>query len=208
MQVDILPIGPIQTNCYVVTCPDTGKAAVIDPGWNDPAILQTVNQRGAEVALILNTHAHWDHIGGNAALARATGAPLIVPSGDMPLLRAKGGADLWQIPLEPSPEPHQQVKGGEMLEVGVVRLEVLFTPGHTLGHVCFYEPAQHVLFDGDVLFRQGIGRADLPGGNMHVLMESIREVLFALPDDTVVYPGHGSPTTIGEERRLNPWLTD
>lgn len=208
MHVDILPIGPIQTNCYVVTCPQSRQAAVIDPGWNDLSIMEAIKRREATVVQIINTHAHWDHIAGNASLVRMTGAPLAAPGGDLPLLRAKGGADVWQIPVEPSPEPEQLLRGEEEIEVGGLRFRVLFMPGHTPGHISLLEAQHGVLFDGDVLFRRGIGRADLPGGNFHQLMRSIREVLFTLPDETIVYPGHGAGTTIGEEKQQNPWLAD
>ncbi|GAB4469930.1 MAG: MBL fold metallo-hydrolase [Anaerolineae bacterium] len=207
MHIDRLSIGPIQTNCYVITCPETHQSAVIDPGWNDPAILRAVERRAGQVKLILNTHAHWDHIGGNAALVRATSAPLGIHPEALPMLRSRGGADKWLIPLENSPEPDLLLEPGQVLEVGTLRLEVLYTPGHAPGHVSFYEAAHGVVFDGDVLFNQGIGRTDLPGGSMEVLMHSIREVLFALPDDVRVLSGHGPETTIGDEKRYNPWLT-
>ncbi len=207
MYVDTLPVGPLQTNCYLITCAESGEAALIDPGWKQPAIFEAIARRAAVVKIILNTHAHWDHIGGNAELVRSTGAVLAVPEGDLPLLRKRGGADEWGIPLEPSPEPDRLLAGGEIIEVGTLRLMVLFTPGHTPGHVCFYESTHRALFDGDVLFNGGIGRTDLPGGNMADLMRSIRDVLFGLPADTVVYPGHGPHTTIGNEQRYNPWLS-
>ncbi len=207
MHIDRLSIGPIQTNCYVITCPETRQAAVIDPGWNDPAILKVVERREAQVKYLLNTHAHWDHIGGNAAMVRATGALLGIHPEALPMLRSRGGADKWLIPLENSPEPDLLLEPGQVLEVGTLRLAVLYTPGHAPGHVSFYEAAHRVVFDGDVLFNQGIGRTDLPGGSMEVLMRSIREVLFALPDDVRVLSGHGPETTIGSEKRHNPWLT-
>ncbi len=206
MEVDILPVGPLQTNCYLVTCPVTREAALIDPGWNAPAIRQAIAAREARIKYVLNTHAHFDHIGGNAVFVRETGARLALHEADLPLLRQKGGADAWAIPIQPSPEPDCLLKPGSVLEVGTLRLEVLFTPGHTPGHVSFFEAAHRSLFDGDVLFKQGIGRADLPGGDLNALLDSIRRVLFALPDDVIVYPGHGPTTTIGEERQLNPWL--
>lgn len=206
MKVDILPVGPLQTNCYLVTCPETREAALIDPGWNALAIQQAIAAREAHIKYVLNTHAHFDHIGGNAAFVRETGARLALHEADLPLLRQKGGADAWAIPIQPSPEPDCLLKPGSVLEVGMLRLEVLFTPGHTPGHVSFFEAAHRSLFDGDVLFKRGIGRADLPGGDLNALLDSIRRVLFALPDDVVVYPGHGPTTTIGEERRFNPWL--
>src|SRR5574341_58218 len=134
MLVDTLPVGPIQTNCYLVTCPETHQALLIDPGWDDPAIHAAIASRQANVVAVVNTHAHWDHIGGNA--------------------------DLWQIPLPSSPEPARYLTPGAIIECGTLRFEVLFTPGHTPGHISLYEADHSAVFDGDVLFRQGIGRTD------------------------------------------------
>lgn len=206
MDVDTIPVGPLQTNCYLVTCPQTGAAALIDPGWKDGAIGAAISARGADVRYVINTHAHWDHIGGNAHYVAATGARLAIHADDLPLLRRSGGAEAWGIPLQPSPEPDMLLEPGQVIEVGSLRFEVLFTPGHSPGHVSLYEAAQRALFDGDVLFRRGIGRTDLVGGDAGLLARSIRETLFALPDDVVVYPGHGPATTIGEERVHNPWM--
>lgn len=206
MLVDTLPVGPIQTNCYLVTCPETHQALLIDPGWDDPAIHAAIASRQANVVAVVNTHAHWDHIGGNAAFCQKTGAPLLLHKADLPLLRLRGGADLWQIPLPSSPEPARYLTPGAIIECGTLRFEVLFTPGHTPGHISLYEADHSAVFDGDVLFRQGIGRTDLPGGDARQLMESIRTELMRLLDDVIVYPGHGPATTIGHERRANPWL--
>lgn len=208
MHIDILPVGPLQTNCYLATCEDTGEALLIDPGWNDDRIQDAILARRADVKLVVNTHAHWDHIGGNAAYLRTTGAQFAIHPVELPLLEARGGAKLLNIAIPPSPVPDLLLEPGQSLEVGALRFEVLFTPGHTPGHVSLYEADQGVLFDGDVLFRRGIGRADLPGGDPRVLLHSIRDVLLSLPDEVTVYPGHGPQTTIGEERRLNPWLGD
>ena len=206
MDVVTLPVGPLQTNCYLVVCTQTHDAALIDPGWNDPVISQAIAAHRARVRYVINTHAHFDHIGGNAALMKETGADFAIHPADLPLLRERGGADLWNIPIQPSPEPDRLLIPGHMLEIGALSFEVLYTPGHTPGHISLYEAAHKALFDGDVLFRRGIGRADLPGSDPQQLLNSIRNVLFRLPDDVVVYPGHGPTTTIGEERRLNPWV--
>jgi len=206
MLIDRLPVGPLLTNCYLATCEETGKAVLIDPGWDDGSIRDAIASRRVEVEVVVNTHAHWDHIGGNAVFVRDTGAKLAIHALDLPLLDAKGGADLWNIPIRPSPKPDLLLQAGGVLEVGTLRFDVLFTPGHTPGHISLYEASAGVVFDGDVLFQQGIGRTDLPGGSTADLTRSIREVLYKLPDDTKVYPGHGDPTTIGEERRNNPWV--
>jgi hydroxyacylglutathione hydrolase len=201
-----LLVGPIQTNCYIIGCPDTLEGAVIDPGWDAPGILAEVNAQGLNIKYVLNTHAHWDHIAANTGVLEQTGAQLAIHPKELPLLRARGGADLWQIPVKPSPEPDLELAEGQILALGQYKLEVLFTPGHTPGHVSFYAADAAVVFDGDVLFKQGIGRTDLPGGDHQALMHSIHSVLLALPDETIVYSGHGPATTISEERRSNPWL--
>lgn len=206
MEIDVLPVGLLETNCYLITCPRTREAALIDPGWDDPSILEAIRKREASVKIILLTHAHFDHIGGVSAMIRATGAPLALHKDDLPLLRVKGWADMWNIPIPPCPDPDRFLEPDETLEIGSLRLKVLFTPGHTPGHVSFYEAEHSVLFDGDVLFKQGVGRTDIPGGDAAQLLDSIRRVLFALPDEVIVYPGHGPATTIGEEKRLNPWV--
>lgn len=206
MIIKTLAVGPIQTNCYLVGCPKTLEGAVVDPGWDAPTILSEAAIAGLTIKYVLNTHAHWDHVSANADVLEATDAQLGIHPKDLPLLRARGGADLWQIPVKPSPEPDIQFTAGQSIQIGKLELRVLFTPGHTPGHVSFYEAGAGVVFDGDVLFKQGIGRTDLPGGDHQALMRSIREELLTLPSETVVFSGHGPATTIGEERSANPWL--
>lgn len=204
--IKMLPVGPLQTNCYVIGCQETLEGAVIDPGGDADLILEVVEDAGLTLKYVLNTHAHFDHTAGNADLIEVTGAELAIHPLDLPLLRERGGAGLWGIPVKPSPPPDFELAENQIVEVGQIKLRVLFTPGHTPGHVSFYEAEAGVVFDGDVLFRRGIGRTDLPGGNFGVLMQSIKEQLFRLPAETVVYPGHGPATTVGEEKWGNPWL--
>ncbi|MCL7454407.1 MAG: MBL fold metallo-hydrolase [Anaerolineae bacterium] len=206
MIVETLPVGLIQTNCYVIGCEETGEGAILDPGGHPERILAAVDRHNLTVKYILNTHAHFDHTEANGEIVRATGAPLAIHPLERPLLEAAGGAALFGLRADPGPPPDLELADGDELEIGTLCFQVLHTPGHTPGHVCFYEPEEKVLFDGDVLFRRGVGRADLPGGNWQQLLDSIHRVLFALPDETVVYSGHGEATTIGEEKRLNPWL--
>jgi hydroxyacylglutathione hydrolase len=201
-----LAIGPIQTNCYLIGCAETLEGAVIDPGWDAATILAEAEAAGLTIRYVLNTHAHWDHVSANADVVARTGAQLALHPKDLPLLRARGGADVWGLPVKTSPEPDVLLTEGQSIQIGHLTLQVLFTPGHTPGHVSFYEADAGVVFDGDVLFKQGIGRTDLPGGDQQALMHSIREVLMALPPETAVYSGHGPATTIGEERWANPWL--
>jgi glyoxylase-like metal-dependent hydrolase (beta-lactamase superfamily II) len=204
--ITTLPVGLIQTNCYVVGCVETKEGAVIDPGGHPERILAEIERQGLTVKYVLDTHAHFDHTDANGAIVAATGATLALHPGDLPLLKAAGGAAFFGIQAEASPLPDLELGDGDELAVGNLRFRVLHTPGHTPGHVCFYEATEAVLFDGDVLFHRGVGRTDLPGGSWPQLMDSIQRVLFALPDETVVYSGHGQATTIGQERQLNPWL--
>lgn len=202
-----LPVGLIQTNCYIAGCEETKEAAVIDPGGHPERILAEVKRHGLHVKYVLNTHAHFDHTDANGAIVEATSAPLALHAKDRPLLEDSGGAGLFGMNADPSPPPDLEIEDGDALRVGTLCFQVLHTPGHTPGHVCFYEPDEKVVFDGDVLFYRGIGRTDLPGGSWQQLLGSIQQVLFALPDETVVYSGHGPATTIGDEKRLNPWLS-
>jgi len=201
-----LPVGLIQTNCYVVGCEETKEGAVIDPGGHPERILAEVERHGLAIKYVLDTHAHFDHTDANGAIVQATGASLALHPEDRPLLEASGGAALFGMHADPSPPPDLELHDGDEIQVGTLGFKVLHTPGHTPGHVCFYEADEGALFDGDVLFYRGVGRTDLPGGSWQQLLESIQGALFALPDNTIVYSGHGPATTIGEEKRLNPWL--
>jgi hydroxyacylglutathione hydrolase len=201
-----MPVGLIQTNCYIVGCEETREGAIIDPGGDPEQILAEVERQGLAIKYVLNTHAHFDHTEANGAVVKATGAPLAIHPKDRALLQAAGGAAWFGVQAGAGPPPDLEIQDGDELDIGTLRFQVLHTPGHTPGHVCFYEPREGVLFDGDVLFFGGVGRTDLPGGSWQQLITSIRQVLFALPDETIVYSGHGPETTIGREKRHNPWL--
>jgi hydroxyacylglutathione hydrolase len=203
-----LPLGELQTNCFIAADSETKVAAVIDPGWDAPQVLAALETRQWSLKYILLTHAHFDHIGAVADLVDATSVPVALHRADLPLLHHLGGAALFGYDIRPSPKPSLFLQPGQVIEVGQLRFEVLFVPGHTLGHVAFYEWQANAVFSGDVLFRQGIGRTDFPGGNLETLLTSIRDQLLVLPDETTVYPGHGPATTIGAERRDNPFLAD
>lgn len=203
-----LPLGPMQTNCYLVGCETTMQAAVIDPGWNGRSIAATADDQGWSISHILLTHSHFDHVGGLADLKQEVNAPVYIHEEATPMLRhAARSAQMFQVTIPEPPEPEERLEEGDTIQVGELSLEVLFTPGHAPGHISFYLPEQGVIFDGDVLFQQGIGRTDLPGGDYKLLMQTIEEKLMVLPDETHVLSGHGPATTIGDERRRNPFLT-
>jgi glyoxylase-like metal-dependent hydrolase (beta-lactamase superfamily II) len=206
MILHTIPAGMNRTNCYVIGCEETRLGAVVDPGGEGQRIVRQIESSALDVQYVLITHAHFDHIGGIAAVIDATGAKLALHPNERPLLEAGGGAAMFGLPVQPAPPPDIDLFQGQKIAVGTLNFEVLFTPGHSPGGVTFYEATEGVAFDGDLLFSSGIGRTDLHGGSRETLMRSIKEVLFALPDDTVIYPGHGPKTTVGREKRSNPWV--
>lgn len=206
MIIHTIPVGITQTNCYVVGCEETHEGVVIDPGGHPQRILKAIEKSGLTIRYVLNTHCHFDHMGANAEIVAATGAPLALHPAELPILQARGGAAWFGVPVQASPLPDVELEDGQVLEVGTLRFQVLHTPGHSPGGITFYLNDEGAAFDGDVLFEMGVGRTDLPGGDWDTLVHSIREVLFALPDETVLYPGHGPRTTVGQEKRFNPWM--
>ena len=211
MRIHALSVGPLQACCYLVS-PDKGpEAAVIDPGGDANLIVEQLRYRKLTPSLILLTHGHIDHIEAVAALKKAfSDAQVCIHKNDASMLRDAGAAlaSFIGLPLEPC-EPDRLLAEGDTLALGPHTIEVLHTPGHTRGGICLLvgqADAPAILFSGDTLFAGGIGRTDFPGGSYTQLLDSIRERLFALPDETLVYPGHGEPSTIGEERRTNPFL--
>lgn len=188
-------------NCYVIR--DGGEALVIDPGEATAELKQSVADD--KVTMIFNTHCHIDHSGGNKGMVEATGAPLVCHEDDLPLLRSlEQQGMMFGVSCDPSPEPDQFIQEGDTVTVGSVELKVLHTPGHAPGHVVLV--GDGFVIGGDVLFNGSIGRTDLPGGSMDQLLDSIKTKLLPLPDDTIVYCGHGPATTIGQERASNPFL--
>jgi hydroxyacylglutathione hydrolase len=207
LDVRMLTVGAIAENCFIVRAEGAGKALIVDPGEEPERILAEVEETGAEVEAILLTHCHFDHIGAVAPVARATGAPVYCPEIEVPLL-----TDIMSFipyagvgPYE-SHEPEQTVKGGESLELAGLRLDVIFTPGHSPGHVTYSVRDEAALFSGDVLFQGSVGRVDLPGGDGPTLMRSIQALLDSHSAETAVYPGHMGVTTLGAEQATNPFL--
>lgn len=205
MEIHVLPVGPLQVNCYLVGCPETREALVVDPGADGARILAALQEARLEARAIVSTHGHFDHIGANRMLVEQTGARLLLHAADLPLLAtAAEHAALFGLTADPSPEPDQLLADGDDLTVGHLCFSVLHTPGHSPGGICLLG-AGHV-FVGDTLFAGSVGRTDLPGGSHEQLIAGIRRHLLALPDATVVHPGHGPATEIGRERRENPFL--
>lgn len=202
-----LPLGPLQTNCYLVACQQMNEAAVIDPSWDGRQIAALATERGYVITHILLTHTHFDHVGGLADLAAETKAPIYSHPDALPMLaHAPQAAANFNITLPAPPAASRMLAEGDVIEVGQLKFEVLYTPGHAPGHVSFYVQEHNVIFDGDVLFQRSIGRTDFPGCDHPTLMKSIREKLLVLPDETAVLSGHGPATTIGQEKQWNPFL--
>jgi glyoxylase-like metal-dependent hydrolase (beta-lactamase superfamily II) len=202
-----LPLGPLQTNCYILACTQTMEAVVIDPSWDGRGIAATAVEKGYLITHILLTHAHFDHVGGLAQLREETNAPIYIhPDAVQMLSQATMSGAFFGVTIPEPPPPDKLLAEGDVLHVGNLSLNVLYTPGHAPGHVSFYLKAHHIVFDGDVLFQQSIGRTDFPGCDHATLMRSIREQLLTLPDETHVLSGHGPTTTIGQERVGNPFL--
>ncbi|MGQ9586448.1 MAG: MBL fold metallo-hydrolase [Anaerolineae bacterium] len=205
MLIQTLTVGPLMANCYIVQEVSHGPALVIDPGGDAPAILRALEVAGAEVAGILCTHGHWDHVAAAPDLAKKTGAPIAIHEDEVSLFVSGGGAAWFGLPRSRFPQPDRLLQEGDTATLGSLTFQVWHTPGHSPGSVCLYHEEEGVLFDGDVLFREGIGRSDLPGGSPTLLKESLRRLL-SLPDATRVLSGHGPESTIGHERTHNPWL--
>jgi glyoxylase-like metal-dependent hydrolase (beta-lactamase superfamily II) len=206
MILEGFPVGPVAANCYIFADDSTGEAFVIDPGDEPDRILDHLRRHRVRPVAIVNTHGHFDHIQGVDAVRQATGAPFWIHEAEREVLR-QGPArarQLFGMDLPPSPVPDRWLQDGDRLLVGGLRLVVRHTPGHSPGGICLL--GDGLAFVGDTLFAGSIGRADLPGADLGTLLASIARVLLPLPDETICYPGHGPETTIGEEKRSNPFL--
>ena len=214
---EILPVGALQCNCSIVGDPETREALVVDPGDEAARILEVLAKHGLTVKAIVSTHAHIDHVGGLRKMQEATGAPVLMHGDDRELYRRLDEQAAWIGMRAPDPARVDTfLREGDTLRWGRFEANVLHTPGHTPGSISLYLPAEKKegntggetgkLFAGDTLFSGSIGRTDLWGGSLEQILHSIHQKLMVLPDATVVYPGHGSVTTIGEERVSNPFL--
>ena len=203
----ILPVGPLQCNCSILGDEQTREAMVIDPGDQIEDILEVLGQEKLKLKQIVVTHAHIDHVGGAMKLKAATGAPILMNQNDYALLKMLDMQAAW-VGMRPpgAVEVDEAVEEGRVLRIGNVSANVVDTPGHTEGSICLYFPAEKKLIAGDTLFAGSIGRTDLPGGSFDKIIRSLHTQVLTLPDDTLVVPGHGPQTTIGDERLTNPFL--
>jgi glyoxylase-like metal-dependent hydrolase (beta-lactamase superfamily II) len=204
---EILPVGMLACNCSIFGDETSREAIVIDPGGDVEQILARLNQHGLSVKAIVVTHAHVDHVGAAAALHERTGAPVYLHEQDLPVLEQIEAQAAW-IGMAPPPKPPLSgfLKEGDRLQLGATSFEVLHTPGHTPGSIGLWIPAENKLIAGDTLFRESIGRTDLPGGDGRKILESIRAKFLPLPENAIVIPGHGPLTTLAHERRHNYFL--
>jgi hydroxyacylglutathione hydrolase len=209
MDVRMFTVGPVQENCFLFRADGSDRGLIVDPGEEADRILGAIDELGLSIEAVLVTHTHFDHVGAVAPVAKATGAPVYVSEIERPVL-----ADIMRYvpfagfgPYE-SYEADHVLNGGETLELAGFEIDVLHTPGHSPGHLTFSVPAEHAIFSGDVLFQGSVGRTDLPGGDWATLLASIGTLVDGLPEDTTVYPGHMGITSLGAERRTNPFLAE
>jgi hydroxyacylglutathione hydrolase len=209
MDVRMFTVGPVAENCYIARRDGSDRAIIVDPGEEADKLLGAIDALGVKLDAILLTHTHFDHVGAVAPVARATGAEVWVPKLEKPVL-----ADIMAFVPWPGFGPYESwdaehtLEGGEKLELAGFEIDVIFTPGHSPGHVTFSIADEAAIFSGDVLFQQSVGRTDLPGGDWPTLLESIRGLVDTLPEDTTVYSGHMGITTLGTERATNPFLAE
>ncbi len=217
MLIKMMETGPLMVNCYIVGDEETKEAAVFDPGGNDREILKVLNDEGLTLTYIINTHTHWDHVGGNRGLQEATGAPILTHWREAPELKsAPARAGMFGSSAETS-EASNFIKEGDIIEVGSISIDVIDLRGHSpagLGFVFEGElnidgkrEKKRLVICGDALFAGSIGRTDFPGGDMELLVQNIREKILSLPDDTLVLPGHGPTSTVGQEKQSNPFVS-
>lgn len=207
MIFESLVVGPLGVNCFILGCETTREGIIVDAGDDAGSIIAMAERFGLIISQVISTHGHFDHVGANRAVMEHFKAPLLIHAADAPMLgRAADVARAYGLQGDNSPEPEQFLTDGMEISFGSCRLTVLHTPGHTPGGCCLYLADEKTVITGDTLFADSIGRTDLPGGSHQQLLESIRTKLFTLPDDITAYPGHGPETTIGHEKRHNPYF--
>ena len=209
MDVRVFTVGPVAENCYLLRRDDSDRALIVDPGDEPDKLLQAIEGLGVTLDGILLTHTHFDHVGAVAPVAKATGAEVWVPVIEKDVLSNIMDYVPWPGfgPFE-SYDAEHTLEGGEKLQMAGFDIDVLFTPGHSPGHVTFSIPGEQLVFSGDVLFQGSVGRTDLPGGDWPTLLDSIRGLVDKLPEETTVYPGHMGVTSLGAEKRTNPFLAE
>ena len=207
MIFETIVVGELGVNCFILADSETKEGVVVDPGADGERILASLKSTGVKPLYILNTHGHFDHIGANRMVSEATGAKLMINSGDEPFLtRASQSARMYGLSAENSPAPAASLSEGDIIRFGSHEIRVIHTPGHSPGGCCLYMQKEGILISGDTLFAESIGRTDLPGGSQSELVGNIRKKLLVLPDETRVFPGHGPSSTIGHEKKYNPYL--
>jgi hydroxyacylglutathione hydrolase len=207
MIFEIIVVGPLAVNCFLLGDEESRDGIVVDPGGDAAKVLAAVQRHGLTVSRVINTHGHFDHVGANRQVLAATGAELLIHREDAPFLsRAADVAVMYGLSTENSPPPDRFLEDGMVIGLGGTGITTLHTPGHTPGGCCLYLEAEGKVITGDTLFAEGVGRTDFPGSSHEALMTSIRTKLMTLPDAVVAYPGHGPATSIGHERRYNPYL--
>ena len=208
VRVHVMEVGPLAVECYIVEHLASRKAAVIDPGGDGEAILREIGRLGASVEKILLTHGHFDHVGAVGLLREKTGAALHIHEADVERMKtAKRQGMLFGLRIPDTPDPDVLVGEGDRVAFATLEFLVVHTPGHTPGCVSYLLETEKMAFVGDLIFAGSIGRTDLPGGDYDTLIRAVREKIFVLPDDTTLFPGHGPATTVGEEKRSNPFFT-
>jgi len=207
MKIKTIIVGPIETNCYMVYCPETKEGVVIDPGDEPEKISNAIDSLGIRIKYIINTHGHHDHIKANKAVKQKTGAQILIHANDAPML-TDPAKNLSHYMGEKTTEPKadRELSDGDVIEFGKIKLKVLHTPGHTPGCISLLSASEKICFTGDTLFNGSVGRTDLPGGNYKTLLNSLKEKLVTLSNEVKIYPGHGPHSTIGDEKAINPFL--